>query len=83
MRFSKGLEKDPDIVENSAASSLSNGFVEGTNSKLKMIKRKMYGRYSKLLLAAKLMYLGVPKTDNCGWTLNCWKLRIGSAKRLH
>ncbi|NFB73608.1 transposase, partial [Clostridium butyricum] len=33
----------------------SNGFVEGTNSKLKMIKRTMYGRCSKKLLAAKLM----------------------------
>ncbi|MBQ3414356.1 MAG: transposase, partial [Clostridia bacterium] len=36
-------------------SDLSNGFVEGTNSKLKMIKRTMYGRCGKKLLAAKLM----------------------------
>ena len=33
----------------------SNGFVEGTNSKLKMIKRTMYGRSGKELLAAKLI----------------------------
>lgn len=54
-RFSKGLEKDIAAVENSVASPLSNGFVEGINSKLKMVKRTMYGRCSKLLLAAKLM----------------------------
>ncbi|MFR6275208.1 transposase [Blautia sp.] len=38
------------------ASTLSNGFVEGTNSKLKIVKRTMYGRCSKFLLVAKLMY---------------------------
>ena len=55
-RFANGLEKDIKAVENSVASELSNGFVEGTNSKLKMVKRTMYGRCSKALLAAKLMY---------------------------
>lgn len=55
-RFSNGLEKDIEVVENSVASELSNGFVEGTNSKFKMVKRTMYGRCSKALLAAKLMY---------------------------
>ena len=54
-RFATGLEKDLFAVENAVASSLSNGFVEGTNSKLKMIKRTMYGRCSIDLLAAKLM----------------------------
>ena len=34
----------------------SNGFVEGTNSRLKMIRRTMYGRCSRQLLSAKLMY---------------------------
>ncbi len=46
----KGLEKDLSAVENSVASPLSNGFVEGTNSKLKMVKRTMYGRCNKPLL---------------------------------
>lgn len=55
-KFAVGLEKDLDAVENSVASSLSNGFVEGTNSKLKMVKRTMYGRCNKALLSAKLMY---------------------------
>lgn len=57
-RFAKGLENDISAVENSVASPLSSGFVEGTNNKLKMVKRTMYGRSSKLLLAAKLMYSG-------------------------
>ena len=54
--FANGLEKDISAVENAVASDLSNGFVEGTNSKLKMVKRTMYGRCSKQLLQAKLMY---------------------------
>ena len=40
-RFASGLDKDLFAVENAIASPLSNGFVEGTNSKLKMIKRTM------------------------------------------
>ena len=56
-RFASGLEKDLSAVENAVASPLSNGFVEGTNSKLKMIKRTMYGRYGKELLTAKLILL--------------------------
>ena len=52
---SKGLLKDIEAVENSVASPLSNGFVEGVNNKLKMIKRTMYGRGSLQVLRAKLM----------------------------
>lgn len=54
--FASGLEKDIDAVENAVASNLSNGFVEGTNSKVKMVKRTMYGRCGLKLLSAKLMY---------------------------
>ena len=53
--FTNGLLRDIEAVENSVCSDLNNGFVEGTNSKLKMIKRTMYGRCSRKLLAAKLM----------------------------
>ena len=53
--FIKGLIKDQEAVENAVSSPLSNGFFEGTNSKLKMVKRTMYGRCSCQLLAAKLM----------------------------
>ena len=54
--FANGLEMDIEAVENAVASELSNGFVEGTNNKIKMIKRTMYGRCKPLLLKAKLMY---------------------------
>ena len=53
--FANGLLKDIEAIENAVSSDFSNGFVEGTNSKLKMIKRTMYGRCSQKLLAAKLM----------------------------
>ena len=56
-RLASGLEKDLSAVENAIASPLANGFVEGTNSKLKMIKRTMYGRCGKELLTAKLILL--------------------------
>ena len=57
-RFAEGLERDLDAVENSVDSPLSNGFVEGTNSRLNIVKRTMYGRCNKDLLAAKLIYQG-------------------------
>lgn len=41
--FAEGLKRDIDAVENAVAYDYSNGFVEGTNSRLKMIKRTMYG----------------------------------------
>lgn len=56
--FANGLEKDLAAVENAVASPLSNGFVEGTNSRVKMVKRTMYGRCGIKLLSAKLMYQG-------------------------
>ena len=54
--FARGLLKDIDAVENAVASPLSNGFVEGTNNKLKMVKRTMYGRCGIMLLRAKLIF---------------------------
>lgn len=55
MSFAEGLKRDIDAVENAVAYDYSNGFVEGTNSKLKMIKRTMYGLCGKKLLTAKLI----------------------------
>lgn len=55
MTFAKGLERDLDAVENAVSFSFSNGFVEGTNNKLKTIKRTMYGRCNSKLLSAKLI----------------------------
>lgn len=54
--FADGLNRDIDAIENAIAYDYSNGFVEGTNSRLKMIKRTMYGRCGKRLLEAKLRY---------------------------
>jgi transposase len=54
--FANGLARDIEAVENAVASYMSNGFVEGTNSKVKTIKKSMYGRCGKLLLEAKLLY---------------------------
>ena len=54
--FADGLKRDIDAVENAVAYNFSNSFVEGTNSRLKMIKRSMYGRCGKQLLEAKLRY---------------------------
>jgi transposase len=53
--FVNGLLRDIDAVENAVASSLSNGFLEGNNSRLKMIKRMMYGRAGLPLLKAKVL----------------------------
>ena len=55
--FAKDLENDLDAVENAVAYDYSNGFVEGTNSRLKMIKRTMYGKCNRELLEAKLRYM--------------------------
>lgn len=53
--FIKGLYKDLEAVEQAVSSPLSNGYVEGNNSRLKMVKRVMYGRAGLDLLKAKIM----------------------------
>ena len=53
--LARSVEDDIDAILNAISSRLSNGFVEETNNKLKMVKRTMYGRCSRKLLAAKLM----------------------------
>lgn len=54
-RFSLSLQKDFAPVCQAVISSYSNGFVEGVNNKLKMIKRVGYGRSSLNLLKAKMI----------------------------
>ena len=56
--FAEGLKRDIGAIENAVAYDYNNGFVEGTNSQLKMIKRTMYGRCIKCLLEVKLRYVG-------------------------
>lgn len=55
--FAKGLGKDEEAVENAVASEKSNGFVEGINNLIKVIKRTMFGRCGRTLLSARLMLL--------------------------
>ena len=53
--FATGLINDYDAVKNAVVSDLSNGFVEGNNNKVKLIKRSMYGRAGLKLLRAKVI----------------------------
>jgi transposase len=53
--FALGLEKDIEAIENAVSSDQSNGFVEGNNNRVKVIKRVMYGRCGLKLLTAKIM----------------------------
>ena len=54
--FASGLLVDHDAVINSVSSELSNGFVEGNNNKVKLIKRSMYGRAKIDLLRVKILH---------------------------
>jgi len=53
--FASGLTHDYDAVKNAVVTDLSNGFVEGNNNKVKLIKRSMYGRAGLKLLRAKII----------------------------
>lgn len=54
--FASGLKSDMEAVKNSVTSELSNGFVEGNNNKIKVIKRTMYGRAKIDLLRIKVLF---------------------------
>ena len=54
--FASGLCTDWDAVKNSVISDMSNGFVEGINNKIKVIKRTMYGRAKIDLLRVKVLF---------------------------
>ena len=53
--FAKGLLNDIDAVEYAVSTEWSNGFVEGINNKIKMVKRVMFGRCNRALLEAKVL----------------------------
>lgn len=53
--FASGLHTDKEAVTNSVTSELSNGFVEGINNKIKVIKRMMYGRAKLDLLRIRIL----------------------------
>ena len=69
-RFTDGLNQDLEAVLNFVVSDLSKGFVEGTNNKIKMVKRVMYDRCKLPFLKAKLIGRRwnevIPLTDLCG-----------------
>jgi len=54
-RRANGVEKDLDAVRNAIVSPWSNGQTEGQITRLKLIKRQMYGRAKLDLLQARLV----------------------------
>jgi hypothetical protein len=54
--FINGLLMDLDAVENAVELPYSNGYIEGNNNRLKMIKRMMYGREKLPLLETRILY---------------------------
>jgi transposase len=61
-----GLRCDGDAVKKSVVSKLSNGFVEGINNKIKLIKRMMFGRAKIDLLRIRVLFAKQPLTGFCG-----------------
>jgi transposase len=53
--FAGGVAKDLDAVRNAIISPWSNGQTEGQITRLKLIKRQMYGRAKLDLLQARLI----------------------------
>jgi transposase len=53
--FANGVEKDITAVRNAIISPWSNGQTEGQITKLKLIKRQMYGRAKIDLLQARIV----------------------------
>jgi len=53
--FIKSIKKDMEPITNAVVEKYSNGFVEGTNNKLKAIKRVGYGRCKLPLLKSKIV----------------------------
>ena len=56
-RFTRTLQSDLDAVRNAVTEPWSNGQTEGQISRLKTIKRSMYGRASVTLLRARMLPL--------------------------
>ena len=53
--FANGVEKDRAAVSNAIVSPWSNGQTEGQITRLKLVKRQMYGRAKLDLLQARLI----------------------------
>jgi transposase len=55
-QFAQGIERDRAAVEGALSREESNGQVEGQITKLKLIKRSMYGRSSFALLRKRVLH---------------------------
>ena len=53
--FASGVRRDRDAVHNAIVEPWSNGQTEGQITKLKLVKRQMYGRGKLDLLRARLL----------------------------
>lgn len=53
--FANGLRRDLEAVKNAASHDYNNGLAEGSVNKLKLVKRKMYGRCSFETLRKKML----------------------------
>ena len=53
--FVRGLRKDHDAVVAGLSLPYSNGPIEGTNTKFKLLKRQMYGRAGFALLRQRIL----------------------------
>jgi transposase len=53
--FVRGLRKDLDAVTAGLSLPFSNGPIEGTNNKFKLLKRQMYGRAGFALLRQRIL----------------------------
>ena len=54
--FASGVEKDKDAVKAGLTWQINNGMVEGHVTKLKLIKRTMYGRAGFALLRQRVLH---------------------------
>jgi transposase len=54
--FASGVEKDKDAVQAGLTWPINNGMVEGHVTKLKLIKRQMYGKASFALLRQRVLH---------------------------
>ncbi len=55
--FARGIEKDKAAVEAGLTWSINNGQVEGQVTKLKLIKRTMYGKAGFPLLRQRVLHM--------------------------
>jgi transposase len=54
--FAAGVEKDKDAVQAGLTWPINNGMVEGHVTKLKLIKRQMYGKAGFALLRQRVLH---------------------------